>query len=170
MTAKTITFRSADGLMRLLAGLSKEASEQLREAAFQLTDEIATDAANRAYQMGGVASLVAPSITGRRDRVPSIKLGNSSKLPTVGTTQQGGYYERKRRGPNQTIGALIFGAEFGGGRRPSTTQFLPWRGNDSSAGYFLYPAVRAHSDDMAMRYWEAVVSAIDVTARSTKGK
>lgn len=36
----------------------------------------------------------------------------------------------------------ILGAEFGGGRRPTTQQFPPWRGAGRGAGYMLYPAIR----------------------------
>lgn len=37
----------------------------------------------------------------------------------------------------------ILGAEFGGGRRSSTRQFPPYRGKGPSAGYFLWPTIRA---------------------------
>lgn len=33
----------------------------------------------------------------------------------------------------------IMGAVFGGGRRPSTRQFPPWRGSGRDAGYMVYP-------------------------------
>lgn len=36
----------------------------------------------------------------------------------------------------------VFGAEFGGGRRPTTRQFPPWRGKGEEAGYMLYPEIR----------------------------
>lgn len=41
----------------------------------------------------------------------------------------------------------ILGAEFGGGRRPTTRQFPPWRGKGETAGYMLYPTLRAETDD-----------------------
>lgn len=37
----------------------------------------------------------------------------------------------------------IFGAVFGGGRRPTTRQFPPWRGSGREAGYMIYPDLRA---------------------------
>jgi hypothetical protein len=36
----------------------------------------------------------------------------------------------------------VFGAEFGGGRRPTTRQFPPWRGSGEDAGYMLFPTIR----------------------------
>lgn len=61
-------------------------------------------------------------------------------------------------------GAL--GAEFGADRnqrrmgRPhgkvapvkGWNQFEPWRGNDTGAGYFLWPAIRQQSDEILNRY------------------
>jgi hypothetical protein len=37
----------------------------------------------------------------------------------------------------------VFGATFGGGRRPTTRQFPPWLGSGYDAGYLLYPDLRA---------------------------
>jgi hypothetical protein len=50
----------------------------------------------------------------------------------------------------------ILGAEFGGGRRPSTRQFPPWRGAGRNAGYFVYPTIRGESDDIMRRLEHAV--------------
>jgi hypothetical protein len=40
------------------------------------------------------------------------------------------------------------GFEVGGGQKQTTRQFPPWRGNGESAGYFLWPAVRSHREDV----------------------
>jgi hypothetical protein len=50
----------------------------------------------------------------------------------------------------------ILGAEFGGGRRPTTRQFPRWRGSGSNAGYFVYPTIRAESDDITRQLEDAV--------------
>lgn len=36
----------------------------------------------------------------------------------------------------------VLGAVFGGGRRPTTRQFPPWRGSHRDAGYMLFPELR----------------------------
>jgi len=167
---KTISFNSAEGLRQCLATLGKEATAELRVAAYDLAEEIANEAAQEATSQGGLAALIAPSITGRKDRVPTVKMGSAKKLPEFATTDQGGYTQRSRKGANQTIGAAMWGAEFGGQRRPTTQQFRPWRGSGNSAGYFLYPTVRAMSDQMQARYSDAIVEAIDNAARKTKSK
>ncbi len=41
----------------------------------------------------------------------------------------------------------ILGAEFGGGRRPTTRQFPPWRGKGDTAGYMLYPTLREETSE-----------------------
>lgn len=58
------------------------------------------------------------------------------------------------------------GAEFGAGlNRPRPTargtvqgwnQFNPWRGNDGSAGYFLYPTIRERTDDIVEQYGDGI--------------
>jgi hypothetical protein len=40
---------------------------------------------------------------------------------------------------------MAMGAEFGSIR---FHQFQAWRGNDADAGYFVYPTIRAHADDI----------------------
>ncbi len=53
----------------------------------------------------------------------------------------------------------IFGAEFGGGARPTTRQFPPWRGKGNSAGYMLYPTIRerlSKEEDFEGRYADAI--------------
>lgn len=58
------------------------------------------------------------------------------------------------------------GSEFGAGRnRDRSTsrgvvtgwnQFREWRGNGRDAGYWLYPSIRAHTDEIVDRYGEGL--------------
>lgn len=50
----------------------------------------------------------------------------------------------------------ILGAEFGGGRRPTTQQFPPWRGSGGGAGYFLFPTIRGMSGEITDRFENAL--------------
>ena len=56
------------------------------------------------------------------------------------------------RTPHVTVGKAAvpwaLGFEFGGGQKRTTRQFPPWRGNGEDAGYFLWPAVRSHREDV----------------------
>ena len=161
MAAKTTTYTSVAGLNRALRKLPKEASAELRTAAKAIAADVAKEAQERAKGQGGLAALVAPSIRAARDRVPVIKMGSAAKLPSSGND-----WERGRSGKGQTIGDVIWGAEFGGGKWErtagggSTLQFLPHKGQQ---GYFLWPAVRANSDDMQERYSQALLDALKDT-------
>ena len=160
MATKTTTYTTVAGLNKALAKLPKEASAELRTAAKEIASDIAGEAQGRARGLGGLAEVVAPTIKAARDRVPVIKMGSSAKLPKFGRTPQGGFWERTRSGSRQTIGDVIWGAEFGGGARESTRQFLPHKGQ---TGYFLWPTVRDRSDEMQDRYSEALLDALKDT-------
>lgn len=119
-----IMMRNMAGLNAALRALPKEMSAELRDESQDIAAAIAGDAASRAMSLGGAARLVAPTIKARRDRVPVIAMGSSTRL---------------RKGPRQTVGDVIFGAEFGGKGRPTTQQFRPHLG---TTGYFLWPTIR----------------------------
>lgn len=171
MAGKTFVYNNVAGLFKMLGGLSKEAADQLRTEAQGIAADIASAAASEATSQGGVAALAAPAISAPRDRIPTVRMGSSKKLP-----ESGAGWERSRKGKRQTIGDIVFGAEFGGSRgtRSSrhTSQFLPWRGNGDAAGYFLWPTVREMSSDMQERYGDALLKAIDRTAmkKASRGR
>jgi hypothetical protein len=98
-----------------------------------LTREVARRGATGARQRGGSLGGV------HRHVLPGLNVvGNTIRLDV-------------RRQP------AILGAEFGGGRRPTTQQFPPWRGSDRQAGYMLYPALRAEEAHID----RAIVALID---------
>ncbi len=151
MSTRTETYRNVAGLNRALRQLPKEASAELRDSSVKIAQAIADDARGRANRVGGVAKLVAPTIRGTRDRVPVVKMGSTGRLP-------------QPRGPNrgkQTIGDVIFGAEFGGGKFTSgarvTTQFKPHLGH---TGYFLWPTVRDRDARTQQEYSDALLRAL----------
>jgi hypothetical protein len=143
MARKVSQYNNIAGLNRALRSLPKEATEQLRTASKGIAQMVADEARGRAIRVGGVARHVAPTITATRDRVPAIKMGGSGRLPRGGV-----------------VGDVIWGAEYGGQRRPTTQQFQPWRGSSRGAGYFLWPAIRARSDDIDERYSQALLDAL----------
>lgn len=154
--AARATFTSVAGLNKALKKLPKAAVAQLRDASQAIATRVADDARVRAQGVGGVAALVAPTIRVGRDRVPAVKMGSSQTLPDSGDG-----WERDRDSANQTIGDVMWGAEFGGGRRATTHQFAPWRGSGRGAGYFLYPAIRQDEDWIEERYSEALGEALE---------
>lgn len=151
--AKVKGFTTIEGLNAALRMLPKEASAKLRDASVDIAADIASEASGRARSQGGAASLVAPSIRATRDRVPVVKMGGSTRLPASGNG-----WARSRGGARQTIGDVIWGAEFGGGARPTTLQFQPHRGR---TGYFLWPTVRDNNRDIHERYSDALLKALE---------
>ena len=150
MGAKTYTVK---GLNKALKSLPALAKAELRQASLDIAELVADDARQRARLEGGLGMLVAPSIVATRDSVPRVKEGSAKKLPAHSDG-------RARTGARQTVGDVMWGAEFGGGRRPTTRQFRPWRGSGSDAGYILYPAVRRNAERTGELYSEALDAAL----------
>ena len=149
--AKRINVTSVDGLWAGLRALPKEAANEVRDA----SQESASDVADKAQAKGrGVsrmyATYVAPTIKARRDRVPVIRMGGAKRI--------------RRGNERQRVGDLLFGAEYGGGARPTTRQFLPHLG---TTGYALWPTIRQELPEVIERWEDAV---IDATVKSLRGR
>jgi hypothetical protein len=153
MAPRAAVVHDVKGLNAALRRVPKEASVELRKASARIAKGIADEAAGRARGVGGVAALVAPTIRAGRDRVPLVKMGGPGRLPTAGDG-----WERTRDGSRQTVGDVIWGAEFGGGARSTTLQFMPHKG---TIGYFLWPTVRDRSDETQEAYGEALQAALE---------
>jgi hypothetical protein len=156
--AKLTAYNNIAGLNKALRKLPKEATVKLRTASMDIAADVAGEARDRAVRVAGVAKYVAPTIKATRDRVPVIRMGARTQLPST---------SRSRSSSSQTVGDVIWGAEFGGQRREwksrkesGTMQFQRWRGSSTGAGYFLWPAVRANSDDIRERYSQALLDAL----------
>lgn len=121
-----------DELNRALRALGgREMQANLREAGKEIATDVAADARGKAFGLGGVAAHVAPSIAA------------SAGFTSAGVSLGGASHP------------AAMGAEFGGQGKPTTQQFKPWRGSGSTAGYFVYPAIRDNADEIASRYLEA---------------
>lgn len=124
-----------EGLAELskdLRALDKNLARELRAANKSVAGFVASDARAAALSLGGVAAHSAPSVKpAAGGDWAGVALGNDSY-------------------------PMAAGAEFGGQRRPTTQQFQPWRGSDSSAGYFLYPSIRNDSDRIETEYTAAL--------------
>jgi len=152
--AKFTAHTTVEGMNAALRALPREANAKLRDASVAITSVIAAEASSRARSQGGVAALVAPTIRAARDRYPLIRMGSSKVLPTEGD----GWKRKSRKGGRQTVGDVMWGAEFGGGARPVTRQFRPHLGQ---TGYFLWPTVRDRSDETAAAYSRALLDALE---------
>lgn len=116
-------------LQRALRQLSSEFPKEMRLEGKAIATDVADDARSRAFSLGGVAAKTAPSIKASAGaRFAGVAFGGPA-YPFAG------------------------GAEFGSIRY---SQFKPWRGNSSDAGYFVYPSIRDQADSIEERYLEAL--------------
>lgn len=114
--------------VRDLAKATADIPKQVLDADRASADLALRAALGLADSLGGVAAKAAGSLKVNED--------------PLGTTLSLG-------GPGFDF---AMGAEFGGGSRPRTRQFKPWRGNDDSAGYFVYPGIRATEQPSTTAY------------------
>ena len=92
------------------------------------------------------------------------------RIPTVSLRSKEGFVSKSR--PNRlrkvkvTRGDVFFGAEFGGGATPRTSQFLRHRGRK---GYFFWPTVRANKEEIAQNYLKAIDRVLENLAKRSLG-
>lgn len=149
----TTRYYTLDGARRALSSLPKELQSEVRRASKDIAGDVARSARGAASVQGGLAYLVGQTIRAVSDRFPTVSMGSGARLPRSGPG-----WSRQRSGPGQTINDVWGGAEFGSKRH---RQFRPWLGNGFSAGYFLYPTVRARGDEAFERWVGAVQAALD---------
>ena len=134
-----IRIENLGAVTRALRQLPGDISDELKTA----SGEIATRVASQARMPAGArrqSARAAETLRVRKGTTPSIALG-SAAVP------------------------FALGAEFGGGRRPTTQQFPPWRGSGKTAGYFLYPTVRTLEKWIGETYLEALDDALATAER-----
>jgi hypothetical protein len=127
---------------------SKEFNGEMRKVAYQIARDlegqvrIEAGTVSRASQ----ALQVAKGLRAKNDRIPTI--GLRSKEAFISKSRP----NSRRRKP-VTRGDVFFGAEFGGGAKPNTRQFLRHRGQ---SGYFFWPTVRKRKNEIAKQYLEGI--------------
>lgn len=140
--AKMTTLSGIEGLNRALRSLDKLVKAELTDASKALVGPLADEARSKAASLGGAWKYVGPTIKAEKSSKPSIKAGGNRLI-------------KGRSGSKQTVGDLLYGAEFGALR---FTQFRPWLGK---TGYAIWPTVREHEDDIAEKYSAALLAALD---------
>lgn len=113
--------------LRELGG--RELQKELKDVGLSVAKKVANDAQGKAMSLGGVAAKVAPSIRAQASNTGAGVTFGGNAYPFAG------------------------GSEFGSLKY---TQFQPYRGNDSNAGYYVYPAIRSNADTIADEYLDAI--------------
>lgn len=133
-------------LQRELRKVGPEFPKELRRENHEVARYVLRRAEGTAARVGGVAAHAAPGMKTRAEqRYALIQLDTHSHPEILGAEFGGGALYRAGN-PKSTTG-----------KRPGfTSQFEPWRGNGPDAGYFLYPTIRAETDEIVDRYGDLV--------------
>ncbi len=127
---------------------SPDFSRELRKAAYAIAKDLSVKVVAEAgtVSRSRQAVAVAKGLRAKNDRYPTISLRGQSPFPSKSRPP------RKRSRP-VTRADVFFGAEFGGGGRNSTRQFLRHR---HQSGYFFWPTVRKNKNSIAKEDLEAI--------------
>jgi hypothetical protein len=128
--------------LKAFRDLPKEASDELRDAAGLIADDMVGWVQNAAANAGRQAALVGDTVKRVRDRVPAVVIGGSK---VVGT----GTGRRKAKAFQ-----ILFGANFGS---RSLKQFPAWAGVGND--YFVFASIEEHASEVEER-WLAAADAI----------
>jgi hypothetical protein len=132
MVAPEVRVYGLPELVRALKQVDSALPKELRKTSLDVAKMVTEKARSRGYGLGSVAAKAAPSLRA------------AARGGGAGVTLGGGAYP------------FAPGAEFGGGRRPTTQQFKPWRGSGSGAGYFVWPTIRDNSEQIEQDWTEGV--------------
>ena len=159
------------GLLKALSVMGKEANGELKNEVASISLWTAGAIKTSAYvgaRFPAQAALVASTIRPARDRVPTLTIGGSKKMPVTRKITQAN--------PAPNAGQLLFGNEFGGTpeSRKSVSGFsnggyrLPPRSpkeGRGNAGYWIFPTLKAIQPTIKRRWQEACVKVMDNWAR-----
>jgi len=120
-------------LLKVLSKIPKELQNEVRDASQEIAGDLVAGAQRAASTP--LQNLAASGLKAKRDRVPVVRVPKTQARPGVKFTD------------------IFYGAEFGGGARPTTQQFLPHKGKQ---GYFLYPTARSQARANTEKWAEAV--------------
>ena len=147
-------------LLRKFSNASKEFNGELRKVAYTIATKLAAEVKTEAGAAGATPGRarqylqVAKGLRASNERIPTIKLrGNEPFKSTTRPVNQNLRKGIKGRKTKVVLSDIFFGAEFGGGARPSTRQFLRHRGQ---SGYFFWPTVRKRKNEIAKEYLEGI--------------
>jgi len=175
-TRTTITVRPdlADyrGLLKVLNLMEKESQVELKDDVYSISSWTATGIQQAGFAhpyYPKQARIVAETVRAARDRVPTVYVGGSKKMPVTRKITQGN--------PAPSAGQLLFGNEFGGDRNafgnanafpnggfrfpPRTSR--EGRGN---TGYWIFPTLKAMQPEIKRKWFEAVNKVLDNWART----
>ncbi len=148
VAGNTVIVKDLFETLRKFSKASPEFNKEMRKVAYtiarDLEGKVRIEAASvsRASQ----AVQVAKGLRAKNDRIPTIGLRGKESFVSKSRPNS-------KRKTKVTRADVFFGAEFGGGARPTTKQFLRHRGQ---SGYFFWPTVRKRKNEIAKEYLDGL--------------
>lgn len=125
-----------DGIREMLAALNKlpkDANNELRAAALEISRELSAAARESGASEGRQAAIVAVTVKARRDRVPTVVAGGPKR---IGRNRQPAY-------------KLLFGSEFG------ASQYEQYRPHLGRGSYWFFRTVEDNEVEIARKWLDA---------------
>ncbi len=148
LAANTVQVKDLFETLRKFSKASPEFNKELRIVAYTIARDIEAKVRIEAGSVSrSVQALqVAAGLRASNDRIPTIKLRGKESFVSRSRPNS-------KRKVKVTRADVFFGAEFGGGVRRTTLQFLRHRGQ---SGYFFWPTVRKRKNEIAKEYLEGI--------------
>jgi hypothetical protein len=127
---------SIDGLketIRALSRLPKDANDEIREAALELSRKLADAAAASGRREGSQAALVAGTVKAVRDRVPAVSAGGTKR---IGSRRKPAY-------------KLLFGSEFG------ATRYRQYKPHVGKGSYWFFRTIEDEQVTISAEWLDA---------------
>lgn len=129
---------------RDLKDAGPELVNELKDLNFRVATKVKDDAIARASGQGPMAARAAGSLRAAKQAARAAVFLGNAKTPFALGAEFGSQHNKPRMLPNE------------GTDRLGWNQFRQWAGSGSTAGYFLYPAIRQDMPEIEAMYGAAV--------------
>ncbi len=148
LAANTVQVKDLFETLRKFSKASPQFNKEMRKVAYTIARDLEAKVKIEAgtVSRSRQAIQVARGLRAKNDRIPTVALRHKEAFISKSRPNN-------RRKKPVTRGDVFFGAEFGGGIKPTTKQFLRHRGQ---SGYFFWPTVRKRKNQIAKEYLEGL--------------
>ena len=160
------------GLLKALSQMDKDSQRSLKDEVASISAWTAQGIRSAATfaPFSSQATMIAATVKPSRDRVPTVRIGGTKKMPVRRKITEGN--------PAPNAGQLLFGSEFGGERnaKGSLSSFpnggfkFPERSKREgrgNAGYWIFPTLKQMQPEIKKRWFEACNKVMDNWARNS---
>ena len=144
----TVIVKDLFETLRKFSKASPEFNKEMKKVAYTIARDLEAKVRIEAASVSRASQAiqVAKGLRAKNDRIPTIGLRGKESFVSKSRPNS-------KRKTKVTRADVFFGAEFGGGARPTTKQFLRHRGQ---SGYFFWPTVRKRKNEIAKEYLDGL--------------